>query len=63
MAGFAINLCQLFEKPLANFNNSWDRGQQETEFLHQFVTSKEELECRGSDKEVLIIMIIELFIF
>ena len=56
MAGFAINLCFLFEKPSANFNSSWDRGQLETGFLYQFLTSKEELECRGSDKEVILFL-------
>ncbi|XP_019851611.1 PREDICTED: galactosylgalactosylxylosylprotein 3-beta-glucuronosyltransferase 3-like [Amphimedon queenslandica] len=54
MAGFAVNLCQLFEKPEVYFDNAWSRGQLETEFLYQFVTNKEELECRGSDKEVLV---------
>ena len=53
MAGFAVNLCQLFEKPEVYFDNTWSRGQLETEFLYQFVKNKEELECRGSDKEVI----------
>lgn len=52
MAGFAVSLCLLFERPEAGFDSLWSGGRLEDEFLHQFVSKREEVECRGSDKEV-----------
>ena len=52
MAGFAVHLSQFFEHPKALFDSSVGLGQLETEFILQFISHREEAECRGSEKEV-----------
>lgn len=52
MAGFAVSLCELLKKSDIQFNSLWEGGELESKFLLQFLSSRGELECRGSDKMV-----------
>lgn len=54
MAGFAVHLSQFFKHPKALFDSSVGLGQLETEFILQFISHREEAECRGSEKEVFV---------
>ncbi len=57
MAGFAVNLRLFLEKPWVKFGErksgkKSETGQLETDLLEHFVT-REQIECRGSNNEVL----------
>ena len=52
MAGFSIHLCQFVKKPHAQFDGSVKLGQLETALIKEFISTRSEAECLGSDKEV-----------
>ena len=52
MAGFAVNLCQIVNQPFAKFESSVPRGHLENSFVLNFVSTQDDIECRGSNKEV-----------
>lgn len=52
MAGFAVNLCQIIQRPFAGFESSVPFGHLENAFVLQFISTQHEAECIGSNKEV-----------
>ena len=60
MAGFAINIATFLSKPAVKMGFKEDKGRKrpvkdgylETDFLENFATKRESVECRGSEREV-----------